>query len=92
MYSKLPSPRSIRLLDIAPGKASDLIEASLIVVELDQAPEFEALSYVWGSPNDPVDVLCDNEVISVTQNLHSALLRLRGLDQPRRVWIDALCS
>jgi hypothetical protein len=65
-----------------------------LVVELEEAPEFEALSYVWGLPNDPVGILCDNEVVPVTQNLHGALVRLRrsgDSDQPRRVWIDALC-
>ena len=46
------------------------VEVGLSVVELNQAPEFEALSSVWESPGDPVDTLCDNEVVSVTQNLH----------------------
>jgi len=92
MYSKLPNPRSIRLLDIAPGKASDRVEVSLVVVELDEASDFEALSYAWGSSSDPVDILCDSQVVSVTQNLHGALLRLRRSDQTRKVWIDALCT
>jgi Heterokaryon incompatibility protein (HET) len=62
------------------------------VVELDEAPEFQALSYVWGSPDDPVDIVCENKVVSVTQNLHRALLRLRhACYLIRRVWIDALC-
>jgi hypothetical protein len=91
MYSKLPRPRSIRLLGIAPGKASDRVEVSLMVVELDEAPDFEALSYAWGLSSDPVDILCDSQVVSVTQNLHGALLRLRRSDQIRKVWIDALC-
>src|ERR1700710_2939509 len=92
MYSKLPYARSIRLLDIAPGKAPDPIEASLLVVEdIDEAPDFEALSYVWGTPNEPSDILCNNEKTSVTQNLHGGLLRLRQEEETRRVWIDALC-
>ena len=62
-----------------------------MVVELDEAPDFEALSYTWGSTSDPVDILCDSQVVSVTQNLHGALLRLRRPDQTRKVWIDALC-
>ena len=91
MYSKLPSPRSIRLLDIASGKASDRVEVSLMAVELDEAPDYEALSYAWGTSSDLVDVFCDSQVVSVTQNLHGALLPLRNPDQTRRVWIDALC-
>ena len=91
MYSRLPTPRSVRLLDIAPGTSSEPVKASLLVVELDAAPDFEALSYVWGTTADPVVVACDGEPISVTQNLHAALLRLRFVDVTRRVWIDALC-
>ena len=92
MYEKLPKKRSIRLLDIAPGHATCPVRAKLLVVEdLYKAPKFEALSYVWGTPDDPVDTICNNEVVSVTKNLNSALRRLRRADKSRRVWIDALC-
>jgi len=92
MYTELPNSRSIRLLDIAPGQPADPIKANLLIVDdLDEAPDFEALSYVWGSSDNPVDIVCDNEVASVTRNLSGALIRLRYVDKSRRVWIDALC-
>jgi hypothetical protein len=92
MYEELPKQRSIRLLDIAPGHGTGPVRADLLVVEdLYEAPEFEALSYVWGTPDDPVDIICNDEVVSVTENLNSALRRLRCVHKTRRVWIDALC-
>lgn len=64
-------------------------------------PSFEALSYVWGSPNDPVDITVvpsheprlkqTDYLVSVGQTLHEALLHLRQTDVPRVLWIDALC-
>jgi hypothetical protein len=51
MYTKLPNSSSFRLLYIAPGQAEDVINVILLVVDNpDEAPEFEALSYVWGTP------------------------------------------
>lgn len=46
MYTELLNPRSIRLLDIAPGQASDLVSANLLILDdLYEGAEFAALSY-----------------------------------------------
>lgn len=46
-YSPLPTPSSIRLLEVKPGAPSDIIDCSLIIVNLSDAPEYQALSYTW---------------------------------------------
>lgn len=65
-------------------------------------PRYEALSYVWGSQDDPdvafieahdpavnaVDSSCE---LSITQNLAVALRSLRLVDQERTLWVDAIC-
>jgi hypothetical protein len=38
---------------------------------------YEALSYTWGSPEDPVEIRIDNKKFEVRQNLWSALNALR---------------
>lgn len=55
--------------------------------------QYEALSYVWGSPADPGHVVVGEEGrrISITQNLDVAMRHLRYPDRPKVVWIDALC-
>ncbi|KAM0272605.1 hypothetical protein ACHAQH_008615 [Verticillium albo-atrum] len=77
-------------------QASDEIRIILKPVKLDphDRSEFEALSYVWGSPEDPrlVKVGRDGkDTISVTQVLNIALRYLRYPDTSRILWIDAIC-
>lgn len=60
---------------------------------------FEALSYTWGSPDDPTteilvtssDDHCTVGTMLARRNLHTALQHFRYLDRPRTMWIDALC-
>jgi hypothetical protein len=59
----------------------------------DDCPQYEALSYVWGSTDNLVDIAIgnSNETLRVTQNLATALSYLRYKNEPRRLWIDAIC-
>lgn len=54
---------------------------------------YEALSYVWGSEEKPSEILIgdDGRRLAVTQNLYTALARLRNPTCPRTLWIDAIC-
>ncbi|KUJ11334.1 CNVH-domain-containing protein [Mollisia scopiformis] len=89
-YTRLPTPTSIRLLKIEDAdEPSDFIHASLVVVDLAHSPQYDALSYTWGSPfttSEPqldeyyqrtTTILCNNQRLSVKQNLLDALRRLR---------------
>lgn len=68
-YKPLPNPNSIRILKLAasPAHNSPLI-GTFIVTSLKDAPNFEAISYVWGdqalSENIRVDSGTDD--ISIT--------------------------
>jgi hypothetical protein len=84
-------PKTTRLLRILPSPTSEPIKCELDVVELQNAPPFEALSYVWGNPDPPVQVECNGQPKSVTPNLGAALRRLRLEDKERIMWIDAIC-
>ncbi|KAK4901388.1 hypothetical protein LTR27_001946 [Elasticomyces elasticus] len=63
----------------------------LNVVKLDEAPEYEALSYVWGETTGSRAILLAGEEHKVTANLHGALGALRYTDRPRLLWVDAVC-
>ncbi|KAH6892504.1 heterokaryon incompatibility protein-domain-containing protein [Thelonectria olida] len=54
-------------------------------------PAYEALSYVWGDPSNPIAIKLNNRDVTVTRNLHAALLALRSRTKKRTLWVDALC-
>ena len=95
--------QQIRLMSLAPGMFHEDIYVSLKVVALtqDNPPEYEALSYTWGSTQTRPDVgvmpsmaALDIELsgrLAVTQNLAQALRYLRSPAQLRTLWIDAIC-
>ncbi|KXJ89330.1 heterokaryon incompatibility protein-domain-containing protein [Microdochium bolleyi] len=57
---------------------------------------YTALSYVWGSTEDPKHISVREEggssgTLVVTRNLEEALRYLRHAQEPRVMWIDAIC-
>lgn len=116
-YSKLP-PDSIRLLRLQPHRDPNApIRCTLFDCPLLQAHDqvtfspYEALSYVWGSTENPQSITVrdcpisydDDDgspatasakkagTLSVTRNLHEALVQLRDRFIDRVLWIDAIC-
>ena len=80
----------IRLVTIHAGNSEDNISCSLSTVSQNGNPHYWALSYVWGSQEDPKSILLDNIKWHVTRNLYTALSHLRKQDEDVIVWIDAL--
>lgn len=110
-YEYLPlGSNEIRRLVLFPGEFEDPLEARVVhdVFEPPQTvPQYEALSYVWGSQETPEtltvfgDTVCDGspdrsslrEVGSIPlgRNLASALRHLRRKAETRVIWCDAVC-
>ena len=86
--------REIRLIVLLPSRDPEAeIRCRLCMEPLDNKPKYEALSYVWGSAENPCSILIDGISFQVTRNLYSALHQLR-FSTPKDVrvlWIDALC-
>ena len=88
--------KQIRLLTLLPVAASAgvRIHINTVVLTKKKRPQYEALSYAWGSSEDPFQVkvgLSKNDTLAVTQNLASALIHFRHEHEPRVLWIDAIC-
>ncbi|KAI4267787.1 MAG: hypothetical protein L6R38_008099 [Xanthoria sp. 2 TBL-2021] len=81
----------VRLLIIKSGSSPDAIDCHLIQVPLGDGPSFEALSYTWGTPEFTSSISLNGTDFQVTQNLGSALKRLRLENEDRIMWIDAIC-
>jgi hypothetical protein len=78
----------------------DLIQLSRLVeadgkldkqVQCHPFQRFVALSYVWGSIEDPACITIDQTEFWVTRNLLNALKAMRRPDIAISVWIDAIC-
>ncbi|KAF2848775.1 HET-domain-containing protein [Plenodomus tracheiphilus IPT5] len=90
--------KEIRLLHLAardsqaPNKSSiPSIECTFSIVSLDDHPTYEALSYVWGTPQKTQTININDTPIPITDNLHNALTQLQLPSQPRTLWVDAVC-
>jgi hypothetical protein len=83
--------KRIHILLLKPGPWDSPIECELHTTKIDHAGTYEALSYVWGSPNPSAEILLHGRKHTVTPNLESALRHLRFDDRPRRLWVGALC-
>ncbi|RSL81794.1 hypothetical protein CEP51_005592 [Fusarium floridanum] len=94
-YAPLPED-CIRLLWLMPHENKDApIQCQLFDYLLPGsragAHLYEALSYVWGSPEKTQSIFTPTGCVPVTENLHAALSRLRDGSLPRIVWADAVC-
>lgn len=88
--------KQIRLLHLGKKGSSqveepNLISCTFITVSLDEYPEYEALSYVWGDTFKEKTIQIDNEAVGITRNLHEALTQLQLPDRERVLWADAVC-
>ena len=94
VYTPLHEVDEIRLLNIVPrhtpsgnGRLKDGIQH----VFLSESPLYTAVSWMWGSPGDLVDLDLDGHKLIVQRNLRGIIEQLRDDNQSRRVWIDAIC-
>jgi hypothetical protein len=53
--------------------------------------DFEALSYTWGDLSQKHRITLSGKDFEVTTNLEGALRHLRKTNEPRILWIDAIC-
>jgi hypothetical protein len=65
----------------------------LIQVDLDDAPDFTAISYTWGTPRRATLVLDNDSRIETSERVLEVLKRVRQApdDGDLLVWIDQLC-
>jgi Heterokaryon incompatibility protein (HET) len=93
----LPTHQYIRLLHLDPGPSDSSITGTLHLLDLSDESHghYEAISYTWGPepttecPALPITI--DGQKISIRQNLHECLLRLRKPDRVMILWNDFLC-
>jgi len=85
------TPPFTRIITLAPGIFTDALRCFLTTINIEDAPRYEALSYVWGRSQAESPMWCEGRPIFITVNLDAALRHLRLPTQARRLWVDALC-
>jgi hypothetical protein len=75
---------------LQPGVTGDKIVCTTQHVKLSTSPQYEALSYVWGS-KDMKPITLNSHPWEARENLFDALINLRHETKPRILWIDAIC-
>jgi hypothetical protein len=86
------SDHEIRLLHLKPGKNSaQPMECYTSIARLDEKPQFEVLSYMWGRPDIKKIILIDGKRFEGRENLWLALLHIRLEHPARALWIDTMC-
>jgi hypothetical protein len=98
LYNPLDeSLKEIRLLSVTTCEALEdaaiqikCVMSTLSLLKRDV--DYDALSYVWGTTDNPGMVTIDDQDIHITRNLYQALVSLTKHKQLTRfVWIDAIC-
>lgn len=81
----------IRLIQLEAGLRTTPISCSLETTLLEDAPEYQAVSYAWGSSERTSTILVNGDVVHITANLYSVLLHARQETAAATLWVDALC-
>src|SRR5437763_12381765 len=93
-YTPLKSPDSVRMIQFSVEGSK--IQAKLEEVCLSEAPDYIALSYVWGSSNPKQDLMISERKLLIGPNLASFMRHFDKVCQQtvktlKSFWIDAVC-
>jgi hypothetical protein len=66
LYFPLVEAQIIRLVELAPGARDAPVVIRLFIAELEHHPEYDAISYVWGNPEDTLPILCNGRSFDIT--------------------------
>jgi hypothetical protein len=90
-YDNISKEGVFRYLALRSGREEDLLACRLHTVHIQDAPQYEAISYVWGSNNLDHPIVCNDTELHITRNLSMVLRRLRHPHVPRVLWADSIC-
>jgi hypothetical protein len=93
-YEPLTSEASFRILRLLPAQPwdgdIDIIRIEILEANLDNPPEYEAVSYAWGVEEATAAVVCNGKRLCVTPNVFSILRVLRPQETLRSLWLDSI--
>lgn len=93
MYQPLSTQQpEIRLLQLLPAENLEAsVQCQLTQVLLSDSPNYECLSYAWGSTDFTISIDLNGQSHFVTPNLDLAMRHIRLPTKVRTLWVDAIC-
>jgi len=87
------NPFKIRLMTLLPDTFGSDLQSHLARYTLNEAKDYDALSYVWGKIEDRARHLLhvNGYPVILTANLYHALQHIRDPAEPAILWVDAIC-
>ncbi|KAF7187775.1 hypothetical protein HII31_10911 [Pseudocercospora fuligena] len=83
--------KQIRLLKRRNPTDGDTLAFHISVWDMDNLPEYRAISYTWGLPPDAASIFLSGQTFSIRPNCHYALWQA-GLHFPDTyIWTDSIC-
>ncbi|KAI0383435.1 HET-domain-containing protein [Hypomontagnella monticulosa] len=86
-----PECNQFRILTLLPGSGEQPLECILEHGEIGESPPYEAISYVWGDPENKVEIICNGKTLAITAGLEEALRHFRLRSEKKSLWADAIC-
>ncbi|KAK2762152.1 hypothetical protein FQN54_001160 [Arachnomyces sp. PD_36] len=83
--------RQMRLLKIRRRLPFTEIQCELFHANIDDPPEYTAISYTWGVASPTEDVLIDGARARVTSTVHDILHHQRSYFYEKVIWVDSIC-
>lgn len=97
-YEAIPDKGHIRLLELLPAPSKEHIQVRLSSVSLEESAQtYDALSYVWGDPDQPRRCISVNGChLEIYESLYGILSSLRPDSDSSAtssivLWVDAIC-
>lgn len=92
-YDKLDEGNeTIRLLRMHSDESSTGFRCDVQEFDSAEAPPYAALSYAWGTADDPADITVNHGLFSVRRNCLYGLQQVRKRNDHEYVWVDAICE
>ncbi|KAK2938309.1 Heterokaryon incompatibility [Fusarium oxysporum f. sp. vasinfectum] len=82
-YTYIPFTNNftIRILTLEPGTGNDPLVGHLGFENLDLNPQYEAISYCWGTGGRSSEIICDGKPLPLTESIEGALRHKVGHGQ-----------
>lgn len=89
-YKPLTGSNSTRVFKLSPW-GGHILKGSLMEVDLDSRPSYEAASYSWGGEPLSRYLICEGRTIPISPTCEAFLRQVRRNFVTRSLWVDIIC-